>query len=117
MQDRRYDYTPPGRNGRGGGFKPLPGFEKHMRQPADVGDLVTSEGLDALSRAVGAGLGILVSLTSDGGALSVTIYDGEQVYRSYAANFEEAIALWKAVDEAADRRKQTTTAKPVKTSR
>lgn len=89
--------VPPRPNGRGAGFKPLPGFEKHVRSGATPDELLTPTGQDAILFAVRAGLGILVSLTSDGGALSVTVYDGGETFRSYAATPEEAEALWSAV--------------------
>lgn len=54
---------------------------------------------DALGCALDAGLGVLVSRTSDGGALSIIIYDGDDRSRGYASNEEELAEVSRAIVE------------------
>lgn len=55
--------------------------------------------LDALGRIVCSGCAVLFSPTSDGGAMSITVYAGDDRARDYAASAEEfAAALVLASD-------------------
>lgn len=63
--------------------------------------------LESLSQAFGvacvsalqAGCGLLLAVTSDGGALSATIYDGDDRLRSYAGSTEEVEELLQAITD------------------
>jgi hypothetical protein len=79
----------PTRSGRGALFRPL---RDRRTGGADRPQLHTSSA-SVLSTIVGsalsAGLGILIAYTSDGGALSITTYDGDDRDRTYCASPEE----------------------------
>lgn len=96
-------------------WEPLPGFGAPRAEYANADELLTPEGQDAILEAYRSGLGVLVSKTSDGGALSLTTYDGERRYRSYAANADEAESLWEALGALARSKMPTPTAKAVET--
>jgi hypothetical protein len=75
--------------GRGRSFRPL---LEHRQGPTRVATI--TQGTDtlferAILSALVAGLGILLAPTSDGGAVSVTVYDGELRLRSYAGSQDE----------------------------
>jgi hypothetical protein len=53
--------------------------------------------MDTLSLCVAAGVGFLLSPTSDGGALSVTVYAGDKRERDYAGNPDDWAQLLAAV--------------------
>lgn len=57
-----------------------------------------------LCHVVGAGCALLVGATSDLGALSVTLYDGDQRWREYAATPEEFEEVLLAVEDHVDAR-------------
>lgn len=96
-------------------WEPLPGFGAPRAEFANADELLTELGQDAILLAYRAGLGVLVSKTSDGGALSLTTYDGERRYRSYAANADEAESLWEALGALARSKMPTPTAQPLET--
>lgn len=96
-------------------WEPLPGFGAPRAEYANADELLTALGQDALLAAYRAGLGVLVSKTSDGGALSLTTYDGERRYRSYAANADEAESLWEALGALARSKMPPTTTQPLET--
>ena len=84
-----------GRNqGRGGNLRVLVDRQRQRRaeaalaiEPAVVGDRVLA--------CLRVGRAVLLSTTSDGGAVSVTLYDGDDRRRSYCsdeAEFAEALA-------------------------
>lgn len=96
-------------------WEPLPGFGAPRAEYANADELLTPEGQDALLEAYRAGLGCLISKTSDGGALSLTTYDGDRRYRSYAANADEAEALWEALGALARSKMPPPTTQPLET--
>lgn len=98
-------------------WEPLPGFGAPRAEYANADELLTELGQDAIREAYRAGLGVLVSKTSDGGALSLTTYDGDRRYRSYAANADEAESLWEALGALARAKMPTPTTQPLETLR
>jgi hypothetical protein len=60
----------------------------------EVPDLVW---LAAIKTTLVAGLGLMLASTSDGGAVSLTLYDGDERRRSYASSPEELVAALEAV--------------------
>ena len=57
---------------------------------------------EAVHAAVMGGLGVLIAATSDGGAISVTVYDGDERFRSYASSADEWKACLGALTDAGD---------------
>src|SRR5688500_7237284 len=96
-------------------WEPLPGFGAPRAEFANADELLTEAGLDAILDAYRSGLGVLVSKTSDGGALSLTTYDGDRRYRSYAANADEADSLWEALGALARSKKPPAITQPLET--
>lgn len=96
-------------------WEPLPGFGAPRAEYANANELLTALGQDAILAAYCAGLGVLVSKTSDGGALSLTTYDGERRYRSYAANADEAESLWEALGALARTKMPSPSTQPLET--
>jgi len=56
-----------------------------------------------------AGMGLLIAPTSDAGAISVTLYDGQDRYKSYASTAEEFAVLLETVRDRGDARSATAT--------
>jgi hypothetical protein len=46
-------------------------------------------GMEAIRTALLSGLGVLLASTSDGGAVSLTVYDGDDRLRSYSGSSDE----------------------------
>lgn len=95
---RMPDYNPSGRRR----FKPL-------RDRADttprVGKIVAVEErllADAIGRILVSGCAVLFSPTSDGGAVSLTVYFGDERARDYAASAEEFEASLEAATDVAE---------------
>jgi hypothetical protein len=68
-------------------------------------ELVTGVRLElaeTIEQCVAAGVGLLVSPTSDGGAVSITVYAGDKRERDYAGNPDEMAALLSAVRDFAE---------------
>lgn len=84
------------------GVKPL----RNRDQAAPkTGDMLAGDGslfMETLAVVLVSGGGLLVSTTQDGGALSITLYLGEQRYRSYAADRDELDELLGAVRDVAE---------------
>jgi len=59
---------------------------------------------DIVGNALSAGLGILIAYTSDGGALSITTYDGDERDRTYCSNPEELEAAAEVLQDLASSR-------------
>lgn len=57
---------------------------------------------DTIQRCIAGGVGFLISPTSDGGAVSVTVYAGDKRERDYAGNPDDLTALFEAVRDFAD---------------
>jgi hypothetical protein len=58
--------------------------------------------MDTLSVALAAGCGVLISPTSDGGALSVTLYAADQRHRAYASSAEDFHTILEAVRDVSE---------------
>jgi hypothetical protein len=90
--------------GRGGSFRPL--RDRRQTQPR-IPEIVNVEA-SLWSRSIGlaltAGLGVLLAPTSDQGAISVTVYDGDDRRRSYAGSREELQDALEAIEELAAER-------------
>jgi hypothetical protein len=98
--------------GRGSPLRPL--LDKRAAQGRVVENLGGADddfGTATVS-ALTAGLGILYALTGDGGAISVTVYDGDDRLRSYASTGEELKEVLDAVRDHAMARLVGTGAKP-----
>lgn len=88
--------------GRGGSFKSL----VNRREPGPrLNDLLGGRQQqlgDAIQAVILGGLGVLIAPTSDGGAISVTLYEGDQRLRSYASTVEEWEEILRALTDAGD---------------
>ena len=73
-----------------------------------------AELMDALAVACASGSAVLFSPTSDGGAISVTLYQGTSRSRDYAASAEEFAATLVAVKDACEARMLSGTSGPRK---
>lgn len=105
VSDRHPLYEEPRpRTGRGSSFRPL----RNRQDPEPriwsfvgaAGDLVGA----AVESALRGGLGVLFAPTSDGGAVSVTLYDGTERLRSYASTLDEYQESLQAVQDLGDSR-------------
>lgn len=84
------------------GVKPL---RNRDAQVPKSGELLAGDGalfMETLAVVLVSGGGMLMSTTQDGGALSVTLYLGDERYRSYATDKEELDALLEAVRDHAE---------------
>jgi hypothetical protein len=87
--------------GRGGNFKPLVNKEDFIPRTGEILNVDQRLLFQAVSTAVLSGCALLISPTSDGGALSVTLYAGQQRHRAYATSSAEFEATLKAVEDVA----------------
>lgn len=62
---------------------------------------------EAVHAAVMGGLGVLIAATSDAGAISITLYDGDERFRSYASSADEWKACLEALTDAGDAKAAT----------
>lgn len=76
------DYPQSGRST----VKPLGEPAGEGLKTGDILGIPASELMDAVSVLCAAGCGLLISPTSDGGALSVTVYASQQRHRGYATS-------------------------------
>lgn len=92
----------PAGSGRGGAFKSL--VNRQEAGPRLNAILEGSEHLlgEAVHAAVMGGLGVLIAATSDKGAVSVTVYVGDERLRSYASSLEEWRACLEALRDTGD---------------
>jgi hypothetical protein len=81
--------TPDYRPGRGGNFKQLGNRRDASPKTAQILGIPAQDLMDALAVAFASGCAVLMSPTSDGGAVSVTLYAGDQRHRAYATSAEE----------------------------
>lgn len=79
------------------GVKPLRNREEAAPKTGELLSGDNSLFMDTLAVVLVSGGGLLCSTTQDGGALSMTLYLGDQRYRSYAADQEELTELLNAV--------------------
>lgn len=85
--------------GRGGGFRQLVDRKSTRKAQLSVRDGSWTQNAQALGEAVDGGLGVLLARTQDGGAISMTVYQGQNRYRSYAATESELDELFQALGE------------------
>lgn len=83
-------YSPDGRTRT---FKPLRTKEKATARTGRIMGIEASDLFDAISLVISSGCAILFSPTSDGGALSVCVYVGDQKHKGYATSAEEFAEL------------------------
>lgn len=104
-------------------YKPKPGRGSNFRSLFDRGrgtarahDLVVGRESSigtAVVSALRGGLAVLIGITSDGGAVSLTVYDGQERQRTYAANPEELEAALDALRNFAAERDEEQEPKPI----
>jgi hypothetical protein len=82
---RMPDYNPAGRRR----FKPLRDRADTTPRVGVIVGVSPNELLDAVGRVLCSGCAILFSPTSDGGAVSITVYHGDDRSRDYASSAEE----------------------------
>lgn len=83
------------------GIKPLRPDRARAAKISGIVDLEPIVWKDALVTVLTSGCGLLLSPTSDGGALSVTLYFGEDRGKDYAASSDELLAVLSAVTDQA----------------
>lgn len=95
---QRFPTSPEGR-GRGGNYAPL----APVARTSATGDLFGVDAsllLECVSSVIGAGAAVLLAPTSDGGAISVTYFNGTDRRRSYATGREQLEAVLLALRDA-----------------
>jgi hypothetical protein len=85
------------RPGRGGNFKPLVQSGKTRSLFSLIAGSDGPLWLEAIATALDGGAALLFSPTSDGGAFSVTLLDGDERSRSYCATGDELTSCLQAV--------------------
>jgi hypothetical protein len=98
MSERRFPWPPSGGT-RATQFKPLLNERVGATRVTHLLDGADSVLGEAIRLALESGAGVLLSPTRDGGALSITLYVGDDRLRGYAASPEEFTAL---LDRVAD---------------
>jgi hypothetical protein len=98
MSERRLPWSPSAR-AVASNFKPLLNERNGPSRLAQLLDGADSVLGEAVRLALESGSGVLLSPTRDGGALSITLYLGDDRLRGYAASPEEFTAL---LDRVAD---------------
>lgn len=72
------------------------------------------DGWRAICAAVNGGIGVLLAITGDGGAFSLTVYVGSERYRTYCANADELSDAWTALQALAEQQTHSLTAPALK---
>lgn len=88
--------------GRGAQFKSLVDRQDSGPRLTSILSESSQETSAAIHAAVLGGLGVLIASTSDGGAISVTVYQGDERLRSYASNRDEWMGILEALRDAGD---------------
>lgn len=83
--------------GRGSNLRPLVDRRRTGTGAFTAASVGSQVWLDAISSCMDAGIGLLISRTSDGGAISITVYEGTGRARSYASSTEELAEVLAAV--------------------
>lgn len=83
--------------GRGGNFKPLIDRRDRMGGGLQLGGPGRDDFWQVVGSAIDGGLGVLLARTSDGGAISITVYDGDDRHRTYCGNEEELVEAQAAI--------------------
>lgn len=93
-------YTPPsGLPGKGQNFRQLVDRKTSRKPSLSIRDGDWQRNAQLLADSVDRGLGVLLARTQDGGAISMTVYQGQNRYRSYASNDAELDELFEALGE------------------
>lgn len=85
------------RPGRGGAFKPLVPAKSTRSLFSIIADTDAGLWVEAVGSTLDTGAALLLSPTSDGGAFSITLLDGDERSRSYCATSDEVTACLQAV--------------------
>lgn len=92
------DYPPMGRRR----FKPLRDRSDTTPRVGQIMGIKPDELLDALGRVICSGCAVLFSPTADGGAVSITVYYGDERARDYVSSAEEFAAALVLVSDLAE---------------
>lgn len=95
---RMPDYPPMGRRR----FKPLRDRADTTPRIGQIMGIKAEDLLDSLGRVVCSGCAVLFSPTSDGGAMSITVYYGDDRARDYVSSAEEFAAALVLVSDLAE---------------
>lgn len=90
--------------GRGANLRPLVDRTGSGNRVAGIVKVDSKLWVAAIECCLAAGLGLLFSSTSDGGAVSITLYDGNDRSRSYATSPEELADMLAIVRDRAESR-------------
>jgi len=93
---------PPNRGGRGASFRPLVDRRREDGQRCQLSGPNREHLWSAVGLAVDVGLAVLIARTSDGGAVSITLYDGDDRSRTYCSDDAELAAAAEAIRDAAE---------------
>jgi len=103
MSDRYPGFDAPALpRGRGAVLRPLLDQRDGKRRVQSIVQGSEQLTAEAVHACILGGMGVLLAPTSDGGAISVTLYDGQDRYKSYAASPEEFANLLAAVRDRGD---------------
>lgn len=94
----------PGRSGRGAALRPLVDRRGNGGRLGDIVRVDPKSWVEAIERSLLVGTGLLISSTSDGGAVSITVYEGSERRRSYCATADELTEALAAVRDSAESR-------------
>lgn len=83
------------------GLKPLLNRDERVPKVAQITDLPDSFWKATVQTVMSSGCGLLLSPTSDGGAVSVTLYFGDDRAKDYASSSEELEAVLSAASDQA----------------
>ena len=106
----RNPYSPSA--GKGGSFRPL--VDRRGREGGLSLKSAGDGGWEAICAAVDGGIGCLLAVTSDGGALSLTFYVGSERYRTYCSSPDELADAWTALTALVEQQTGTGTHPSVK---
>jgi len=101
LQDSRAAGVP-GAERTGSGFSRLLSTSKTKTRSLLLAESNASSCWTPLATAVDSGAAVMVSRTSDGGAISLTLYLGSNRYREYATTQEQLIEVLRALAGAAE---------------
>jgi hypothetical protein len=95
-------------------FKPLRSKERATARTGDILSIPSDDLANAIGLILTSGCALLLSPTSDGGALSVCVYVGDQKHKGYATSAEEFAELLMDVRDLAEAHMIRDTPKPAK---
>ncbi len=90
------------RPGRGDNFRPL-GKRPSVPRVEDITRVEAAAVGSTVVAALRAGLAVMFATTSDGGAVSVTLFDGDDRFRTYCVNDEELADALASISDRARR--------------